>query len=71
MPVKVEIFHPAAHGPPYALSAAMSAIVYKIGNRSIPANHSEQPHFGLADGVLVSLGILFVGALVCLLLLLA
>ena len=62
---------PPFHGPAYAPHAPMSAIVYKIGKRSIPANHSEQPHFGLADGVLVSLGILFVGALVCLLLLLA
>ena len=49
----------------------MSATVFKLGKRSIPANHSEQPHFGVADGVLVSLGILFIGALACLLLLLA
>ena len=56
----------------------MSAIVYKIGKRGVcakarlvPANHSEEPHFGMADGVIVSLGLLFVGALVCLLLLLS
>jgi len=56
---------------PMLLTPAMSATVFKIGKRSIPANHSSQPHFGLADGVLVSLGILFIGALACLLLLLA
>ena len=55
----------------------MSAIVYKVGKRGVcakatlvPANHSEEPHFGLADGVIVSLGLLFIGALACVLLLL-
>ena len=38
---------------------------------TIPANHFEEPHFGMADGVIVSVGLLFVGALVCLLLLLS
>jgi len=55
----------------------MSAIVYKVGKSGacakaglVPANHSEQAHFGLVDGVIVSLGVLLVGGLVCLVLLL-
>ena len=66
------------HGPRHAQYRPMSALVYKAGKRGIctkatlvAANHSEQPHFGLADGVIVSIGLLFVGALACLLLLLS
>ena len=55
----------------------MSAIVYKVGKGGVsakagvvPANHSEEAHFGLVDGVIVSVGVLLVGGLVCLVLLL-
>ena len=40
----------------------MSATVYKIGKRGfptrrtvVPANHSEQTHFGLMDGLVIGL----------------
>ena len=55
----------------------MSAIVYKVNRKSgdyiktavVPSNHSEEPHFGLVDGVIVSFLLLCVGGLVCLLIL--
>ena len=53
----------------------MSAIVYTVNRKGgdyikatvVPANHSEQPRFGLMDGVVVSFLLLVVGGLVCLL----
>ena len=55
----------------------MSAIVYKVNRKSgdyikaavVPANHSEEAHFGVADGVVVSVLLLCVCGLVCLLVL--
>ena len=53
----------------------MSAIVYKVNRKSgeyvkgavVAANHSEEAHFGLADGVIVGFLLLCAGGLVCLL----
>jgi len=53
----------------------MSAIVYRASRKSgdyvkrvvVPSNHSEEPHFGLVDGVVLSFLLLCVGGLVCLL----
>ena len=53
----------------------MSAIVYKVNRRSgeyvrgavVPSNHSEEAHFGVADGVIVGFLLLCAGGLVCLL----
>lgn len=55
----------------------MSAIVYKVSRKSgdyiraaiIPSNHSEEPHFGMAEGVIVSFLLLCAAGLVCLLIL--
>ena len=55
----------------------MSAIVYKVSRKSgdyikgavVPANHSEESHFGLIDGAIVGFLLLCAGALACLLLL--
>ena len=55
----------------------MSAIVYKIGKSGVaaratvvPANHSEETHFGVADAVVVGFLLLCVGSLIGLLVLL-
>ncbi len=56
----------------------MSAIVYVVNRKSgdyikasvVPSNHSEQAHFGLVDGVVLSFLLLCLGGLVCLLTLL-
>jgi hypothetical protein len=53
----------------------MSAIVYRVNPKSgdyikaavVPSNHSEQAHFGLADGVVLCFLLLCVGGLFCLL----
>ena len=53
----------------------MSAIVYRVNGRSgdyiktavVPSNHSEEAHFGLLDGVIVSFLLLCAGGLLCLL----
>ena len=53
----------------------MSAIVYTVKRPGgdyikatmVPANHSEETRFGLADGVVISFLLLCVGGLVCLL----
>ena len=53
----------------------MSAIVYKVNRRSgdyikaavVPSNHSEESHFGVVDGVIVSFLLLCAGGLICLL----
>jgi hypothetical protein len=53
----------------------MSAIVYKVNRKSgdyikaavVPSNHSEEPHFGVVDGVVVSFLLLCACGLVCLL----
>ena len=55
----------------------MSAIVYTVNRKGgdyikasvVPANHSEEPRFGVADGVVVSFMLLCVAGLVCLLVL--
>ena len=55
----------------------MSAIVYRVNRKSgdyigtdvLASNLSEEAHFGVADGVIVSLLLLCVGGLVCLLVL--
>lgn len=56
---------------------AMSAIVYRVNRKNgdyvkaavVPANHSEEAHFGVVDGVIVSVLLLCAVGLVCLLLL--
>ena len=63
--------------PAVCCEARMSAIVYKVNRKSgdyikaavVPSNHSEESHFGVADGVIVSVLLLCVGGLVCLLVL--
>jgi hypothetical protein len=53
----------------------MSAIVYKVNRKSgdyikaavVPSNHSEESHFGVVDGVIVSFLLLCAGGLICLL----
>ena len=53
----------------------MSAIVYRVNGKSgdyikaavVPSNHSEESHFGLVDGVVVSFLLLCACGLVCLL----
>jgi hypothetical protein len=55
----------------------MSAIVYKVNGKSgdyiktavVPSNHSEESHFGLVDGVVVSFLLLCACGLLCLLVL--
>ncbi len=54
----------------------MSAIVFKANGRSgdyvkatlVPANHSEEPHFGVADGVAAGFLAACAGSLIYLLL---
>ncbi len=61
--------------PTECLPTGMSAIVYRASRKSgdyvkrvvVPSNHSEEPHFGLVDGVVLSFLLLCVGGLVCLL----
>jgi hypothetical protein len=63
--------------PAACYQASVSAIVYKVKRKSgdyiqggvVASNHSEESHFGVADGVIVSLLLLCVGGLVCLLVL--
>jgi hypothetical protein len=53
----------------------MSAITFKVHRKSgdyvkatvVPANHSEEPHFGWMDGAIVTFFLLCVGGLVYLL----
>jgi hypothetical protein len=53
----------------------MSAIVYRVNRKGgdyvkaavVPSNHSEESHFGLVDGVVVSFLLLCASGLVCLL----
>jgi hypothetical protein len=55
----------------------MSAIVYRVDRKSgtyvraavVPSNHSEEAHFGMADGIIVAFLLLCVGGLIGLLLL--
>ena len=50
----------------------MKAIVFKVDGRSgdyvkaslVPANHSEEAHFGLLDSVIITFFLLCVGGLV-------
>jgi hypothetical protein len=56
----------------------MSAIVYRVNRKKgdyvkaavVPANHSEEAHFGVVDGVIVGVLLLCIAGLVCLFLLL-
>ena len=53
----------------------MSAITFKVQRKSgdyvkatlVPANHSEEPHFGWLDGAIVTIFLLCAGGLVYLL----
>ncbi len=53
----------------------MSAIVYRVNRKGgdyikaavVPSNHSEESHFGVLDGVVLSFLLLCVAGLVCLL----
>jgi hypothetical protein len=55
----------------------MNAILYKVHRKSgdclkmvvVPSNHSEESHFGMVEGAIVSFLLLCVGGLVCLLVL--
>ena len=68
---------PGGRWPTACCQTGMSAIVYTVNRKGgdyikatvVPANHSEQPRFGVADAVVVSFLLLCVGGLVCLLLL--
>jgi hypothetical protein len=61
--------------PAVCCLAGMSAIVYKVNQKSgeyikaaiVPSNHSEESHFGMLDGVIVSFLVLCACGLVCLL----
>jgi hypothetical protein len=54
----------------------MSTLAFKVSRKSgeyvkpalIPANHSEQSHFGMVDGVIVGFFLMCIGGLVFLLL---
>ncbi len=54
----------------------MSAITFRVNRKSgdyvkatlIPANHSEEPHFGLLDGGIIAFFLLCTGGLIYLLL---
>ncbi len=66
------------HGPAYASFAPMSAIVYRVNRKNgdyvkaavIPANHSQEAHFGVIDGIIVGALLLCTLGLVGLVLLL-
>ena len=68
---------PAKTGPQLAACRGVSAIVYTVDRKSggyvkagvVPANHSEEAHFGLADSIIVGFLLACAGGLVCLLLL--
>ena len=68
---------PSQLWPAACCQARVSAIVYKVNRKSgdyvkaavVPSNHSEESHFGVADGVIVTVLLLCVGGLVCLLVL--
>jgi len=55
----------------------VSAIVYRVSRKSgdyiraaiVPSNHSEESHFGVVDGVIVSFLLLCAVGLVCVLVL--
>ena len=55
----------------------MGAMVFKVSRKSggyvrgavVPANHSEESHFGLVDGIIIGFLLLCAAGLVCLLLL--
>ncbi len=59
-------------------SSSMSAIVYRVSRKNgdyvktavVPANHSEEARFGLADGIIAGVLLLCIAGVVCLLLLL-
>ena len=56
--------------------AGMSTITFRVSHKNgdyvkptlVPANHSEEPHFGLLDGAIVSFFLLSTGGLIYLLL---
>ena len=61
--------------PAVCCETRMSAIVYRVNGKSgdyiktavVPSNHSEESHFGLVDGVVVSFLLLCACGLLCLL----
>jgi len=60
--------------PVACLTPGMSAVAFKVNQKSgdyvkatiVPANHSEEPHFGLVDGVIIGFFLLCVAGLVAL-----
>jgi hypothetical protein len=54
----------------------MNAIAFKVSRKNgdyikaalVPANHSEEPHFGLIDGTIATFFLLSIAGLICLLL---
>ena len=62
-------------GPAYAESRGMKSIAFKVDGRNrdyikaslIPANHSQESHFGLLDCAIVAFFLLCVGGLLYLL----
>ena len=64
-------------GPPFAKTPDMSAITFRVTRKSgdyvkatlVPANHSEEPHFGLLDGGIIAFFLACVGGFIYLLLL--
>lgn len=64
-------------GLAYARMTCMSTITVKVSGRNgdylkvlpVPANHSEQAHFGVVDGIVVGLVVLCTTGLIALLIL--
>lgn len=60
--------------PAVCLKKGMSAVAFKVRQKSgdyvratiVPANHSEEPHFGVLDGVIIGFFLLCVGGLIAL-----
>ena len=54
------------------LIRSMSALAFRVDSKSgdyikatvVPANHTAEPHFGAADGVIIAFFLLCVGGLV-------
>ncbi len=62
--------------PVVCLTTGMSALTFRVNRKSgdlvkpalVPANHSEEPRFGLLDGAIVSFFLVSAGGLIYLLL---